>query len=218
MERIYLSSAATAVAPNAVQLSVPGWTIFALFWMAQILALNLMAERTSGIQARIMASPVSSLGYVTGKTIPYLLLNFLQAVVMFAVGVWALPWLGCPRLAVTGVPALALLTLAVSLVSLAFGLLLATLLRSTLLVAVLSAALLIIMGIAGGIMVPKSLMPPIMQRLSLLVPQGWALEGYLDILVRGTSAGHVLPKVGALLGFAALPLFLVLWRRRARRE
>jgi ABC-2 type transport system permease protein len=130
------------------------------------------------------------------------------------VGVLVLPWLGCPRLAIHNVPALALLTLAISLASLSFGLFLASIAHSGVQVAVVSAAALIIMSVVGGIMVPKFVMPELMQRLSLLVPQGWALEGYHEVLMRGASIRAILPHLGALCAFAAPPFAVAVWRRR----
>ena len=214
VEQIYVDRAGVVVHPDAVQQYVPGWTVFALFWLSQVLAVNLLNERSSGIGTRIVASPVSSLGYVTGKLVPFLLINLLQAVAMFAVGVLVLPWLGCPRLAIHNVPALALLTLAISLASLSFGLFLASIAHSGVQVAVVSAAALIIMSVVGGIMVPKFVMPEMMQRLSQLVPQGWALEGYHEVLMRGASIRAILPHLGALCAFAAPPFAVAVWRRR----
>jgi ABC-2 type transport system permease protein len=54
-------------------------------------------------------------------------------------------------------------------------------------------------------MVPRLIMPEAMKTAGLLVPHGWALDGYFDVLVRsGTTVGDVAPEVCAILGFAAL--------------
>ena len=138
---------------------------------------------------------------------------------MFAIGVWALPPLGCPRLEIVNLPGLALLTVAVSLASIAFGLFFSTVSRTPFMVASISASVLIIMTILGGIMVPKSVLPAFMKRLSLWVPQGWALDGYLNLLVRNYPTAQVLPQAGALLAFAAgFALLALLLMRRADRN
>jgi ABC-2 type transport system permease protein len=204
--------------PNAVQQNVPGWTIFALFWIAQILAINIMQERASGAYKRIMVAPISLMEYVAGKMLPFLGINLLQAAAMFAIGVYVLPLLGCPRLELSNLPALALLTASISLVAVSFGLFMSAISRTVFLAASISASILIIMTAVGGIMVPKFVMPVAMQDLAKAVPHGWALEGYLDILVRNRDARHILPTVGVLLGFAAF-FFLgaVLRMRQLRR-
>jgi ABC-2 type transport system permease protein len=192
------------VLPNSVQQNVPGWTIFAMFWIAQILALSIINERTSGAFTRLLVAPISLVHYAVGKLIPYLAVNLVQAALMFAIGVYALPLFGCPRLEISNLPGLALLTFCVSLVALGFGFLMASLSRTSLLAASVSASALVIMSVVGGIMVPKLVMPEAMQTASWFVPQGWALEGYLDLLVRGRGVRDILPHAGVLLGFAAL--------------
>lgn len=205
--------------PNSVQQNVPGWTIFAMFWISQILAISIINERTSGAFTRLLVAPISLAHYAAGKLLPYLLVNLAQAVAMFAIGVYALPHLGCPRLGIENVPALALLSLSVSLVAVGFGFLIASLSRSSLLVASLSAAAIIVMTALGGIMVPKFIMPGAMQTASWFVPHGWALEGYLDVLVRGRGLVDVLPHAGALLAFAAAGFGIGAWRlARIHRE
>jgi ABC-2 type transport system permease protein len=78
----------------------------------------------------------------------------------------------------------------------------ASLSRTTLLAASVSASALVVMSVLGGIMVPKIVMPEGMQTASWFVPHGWALEGYLDLLVRGRAVGDVLPHAAVLLAFA----------------
>jgi len=207
------------VLPNSVQQNVPGWTIFAMFWISQILAISIINERTSGVFTRLLVAPLSLGHYTLGKLLPYLAVNLVQAVIMFGIGVYVLPYLDCPRLEIENVPALALITFAVSLVAIGFGFLIASLSRSSLLVASISAAAIIVMTALGGIMVPKFIMPGAMQTLSWFVPHGWALEGYLDVLVRGRGVIDILPHVGALLGFAAVSFGVGALRlRRIHRE
>ncbi len=203
--------------PNAVQQNVPGWTIFALFWIAQILALNILQERLSGAYTRIMVSPAGLLTFVLGKTIPFMLINLVQAVFMFALGVFVLPALGCPDLILSNIPGLALVTIAISLVAIGFGLFMASFSRTEFLAASISASVLIIMSAVGGIMVPKFVMPQFMRDMSLFVPHGWALDAYLDILVRNKGTAEVLPEIGILLLFAAL-FFGVAIVRMARQD
>ena len=44
-----------------------------------------------------------------------------------------------------------------------------------------------------------------MQTVGLVVPHGWALDGYFEILVRdGAGLADIAPQIGAVLGFAVL--------------
>jgi ABC-2 type transport system permease protein len=199
----YVARKGKAVFPNEVQQNVPGWTVFALFWIAQMLALNLVTERETGTYKRILVSPVGLPFYILGKTAPFLVVNLFQAAFMFSIGVYVLPLFGCHELVITNVTALAVITVAISLVSIGFGLFMASLSRSSSIVASASAAVLIIMCVIGGVMVPKFIMPAFMQKLSLFVPQGWAVDAYQNVLVRSYDTLDVMPQVGVLLGFAA---------------
>jgi ABC-2 type transport system permease protein len=189
--------------PDSVQQNVPGWTIFGMFWIVQILALSIIFERRSGAYARILVAPLPMSSYVLGKAIPYLVVNLVQALVMFGIGVWVLPLMGAPGLEIPNVPATALVTICVSLTAIGFGLLMASLSRSAILMGSVSAVVLVIMTALAGIMVPTFVMPAFMRKMSYLVPQGWALVAYQHVIVRGRGTLSVLPHVGVLLAWAA---------------
>jgi ABC-2 type transport system permease protein len=200
--------------PTSVQQNVPGWTVFALFWIVQVLAISIINERTSGAYKRILTAPVGRGAYLAGKALPYLTVNLLQAASMFALGTWILPLLGAPPLHVPDVTGVVVLTVATSLSAIGLGLLMSQFSDSSFLIASASAVTLIVMGVLAGIMVPRFVMPPAMQHLCWLVPQGWALEGYLDVLVRGAPARQVLGHAAAILGFGAACTAAALLRMR----
>lgn len=214
VSQVYATAGEARAYPTSIQQNVPGWTVFALFWISQILAINIIAERTSGAYRRILVAPVTMFRYLIGKTAPFFLINLLQGFLMFCIGVFVLPLLGGPELAVSNLPALVLVTAAISLVAIAFGLFMSAVSTSSFHVASVSASILIIMTVLGGIMVPKFVMPSFMQKMSLLVPHGWALDAYLDILVRHVPTVQVLPGVGVLCAFALCFALAALWRLR----
>jgi ABC-2 type transport system permease protein len=167
-----------------------------------MLALSIVNERQSGSYKRILISPITLTQYIFGKVAPFIIVNIVQAVFMFAIGAYVLPLFGCAELVITNVPALFLVTLAISVVSISFGLFMGSMSKSGTIVASVTAAVLIIMCVIGGVMVPKFVMPSFMQKMSLFVPQGWAVDGYQDILVRGYGVPDILPALGILMLFA----------------
>jgi ABC-type multidrug transport system permease subunit len=175
--------------PNSVQQNVPGWTIFALFWIVQTIVINIISERQTGAYKRILLSPVTGIQFIAGKIIPFFIINMLQAFVMFG---------------------LFILTASISFVAICFGLLISSFSRTLFLAASLSASIVIIMTVLGGIMVPKFLMPLLMQKLSMFVPQGWALDGYLNIIVKNSPIMKIVPNVLVLFGFGILFLIISL--------
>ena len=204
VKKNYIHSEGPVETPDSVQQNVPGWTIFALFWIAQTIALNILSERLSGAYKRVMASPITRAEYIIGKTIPFALINMIQAIFLFMVGIFILPLLGCPKIIINNLSGLIIMTIAVSFSAISLGLLFASITDTLFSAATLSVAILIVMTILGGIMVPRFIMPEFMQKLGLFVPQAWALEGYLNIIVRGSKTAEILPHASILSGFGLI--------------
>src|SRR5690606_6345391 len=103
------------------------------------------------------------------------------------------------------VAALVVLTCAVVACAVALGLFIASFAGTEKQVGGIGSICLLVLGLVGGAMVPRLIMPAFMQKLGLATPHAWALEGYYDVLVRsGTSLVDVLPEIGAVLGFAVV--------------
>ena len=197
--------------PNSVQQNVPGWTIFALFWIVQIITLNIMIERQSGSFKRILISPISSFHYVIGKSIPFFIVNIIQAVFMFSIGVFILPLFGSPPLVIKNILGLLIITFGISLTAISLSFLLSSICKTVSLAASLTGAILILMTVFGGIMVPKFIMPKFMQNISLFIPHGWAFDGYQKILVKDYNIVQILPNFFVLLGFSIVFIIISLF-------
>ena len=74
----------------------------------------------------------------------------------------------------------------------------------------------IIMGAVGGIMVPKLVMPPLMQDLTMISPMSWGLEGMLDIFVRNQGISAILLESTVLVFFGIISLMFayIFYERR----
>jgi ABC-2 type transport system permease protein len=200
--------------PNVVQHSVPAWTLFGVFFIAQHLAASVLEERRLGTDRRLRATPAPRAALLLGKLLPFLVVNVLQVVAMFAAGVLLLPLLGAPRLALGSPAALLAITLGASLAATGLGLLIASLARTTEQVGGIGSLLVLTMAAVGGVMVPRAAMPPAMQTLGLLTPHAWALGAYQAVLVKGAGLTDVAGSIGALAGFAALFFGVALLRSR----
>ena len=214
VERKWYASGDIKALPSAVQQTVPGWTLFALFWICQTLALNLLQERQSGAYRRLLVSPIASIKFYLGKIIPFFVLNMLQALFTFGIGVYILPLLGIGALEIKQVGGLALLTAVFSFASIGFGFFIAAISKTLAFSAIISATLSIVMAAVSGIMVPRFVMPRFMQTAGLFTPHGWALEGYLDLLVRDRDISHILPYAGILFLFAIVIYAIAIARMR----
>ncbi len=195
--------------PNAVEQNVPGYAIFGVFFIVQVLATSLLREKEDGTFRRLLAAPMTRSAILLGKLFPYYLVTILQVVSMFGVGVAAFH-MGLGR----SPGALAAVTLAAGLAATGLGLMTAALGRTPQQVSGISTLLVLTMAALGGSMVPTFVMPRFMQTLSRLTPHAWALEGYQNVIVRGLGFSAVVPDVAALLGFATVFFGVALWRFR----
>lgn len=203
--------------PTAVQQNVPAWLVFGMFFVVASLANLFLQERQCGALARLASLGVPTSMMIWSKALPYLAINGLQAALMLAVGVWLMPLLGGDALALTGIHwgALTLVLLAVSMAAISLALALASLVRTQAQASAVGPIINILMAAVGGVMVPKFVMPDVMQRLAEFSPMNWGLEGMLAVLLRGSDLVGVLQPTAKLMGFATVMIIIaVLFFRR----
>jgi ABC-2 type transport system permease protein len=196
--------------PSATEQNVPAYTIFGVFFIVLTLASSFIQEKKEGTFQRILSAPLSQATLLIGKLLPYYLVNLIQIILMFAVGVVFF------RLKVGDPAALMIVSLSLALAANGLGLLVASLARTEAQVNGYSVFLAIILSALGGMLVPAYIMPPFMKTLSLFTPHAWALAGYQDVIVRGLGAGEVLPEAGVLLFFAGIFFTFAWWKFRFR--
>ncbi len=212
----YRSGSGTA-APSAVQQNVPAWLVFGVFFVAIPLSNTLIRERQLGTLRRLRTTAVGGFTLLAGKWLTFFAVNQLQVISMLAVGVYLVPLLGGQALLLQGsLVALALISVTLSVAALGYALLIAAATRTTEQATLLGGAGNIVLAAIGGIMVPKFVMPGAMQTATNLSPMAWGLQGFLDVLLRGSGCVQVLPKALALLAFGAIALALA-WLLQQRR-
>ena len=69
------------------------------------------------------------------------------------------------------------------------------------------------MGAVGGIMIPKMVMPPFMQDMTILSPMSWGLEGMVDVFIRELGVKSVLYESSILVLFGLISLTLAYWKK-----
>ena len=199
--------------PTSVQQNAPAWTLLAMFFLVVPLSVTLIKERQQGSLLRLASMPVSPWVLLAGKSLPYFLINQIQVILIFLVGMYLLPHLGGDALRIGKAPgAIVLLSMAASLAAIGYGLAVATFARTPEQATTFGATSVLILAALGGVMVPKLVMPPLLQQLSHASPLSWGLEGFLDVFVRGGGIREVLPEVLQLLAFAAACMAIALFR------
>ncbi len=197
--------------PTSVQQGVPAWLIFAMFFVSVPLSTTLIAERSNGTLARLQTMSLPTWQLLLGKLVPYFGINLCQVILMLLVGMYLVPLFGGDRLMLgDAYGALILMSMAVSLAAVSFGLFIAQLVRSNEQATILAGVTNLIMAAIGGVMVPRFLMPQMMQDFAWVSPMTWGLEGYLDLFLRGGSTTSILPECAGLVIFACIMLGLSL--------
>ncbi len=221
-QEVYLNRQGKEVAkPNSVQHSVPAWLIFGMFFIMIPLSNVMAMERQTNTITRLRMARASAFQLIIAKLIPYFMINQLQFVGMIALGYVVLPQLDMPAFTLSGdwLP-YAVLSSAVSLAALGYGLLVSVVARTTEHAVVLGGGGIIIMAAIGGIMVPTYVMPDIMQTVAQWSPMGWALSGFQNLLLNQYELSQIANELGKLtaFGLTALGLAALIYQHQLRTQ
>ena len=204
-KEVYASDLIGEVVPNAVQHNVPAWTIFGMFFIVISVVGNIMKEKKEGSAFRLETMPSSYILLMNGKIAVYVVVCFIQFLLMMFVGLYMLPLIGLPALQLgNSVPAVLLLALCTSFAATGFGVLVGTLASSEQQGAILGSLSILLLSAIGGILVPTYVMPEIMRNISVVSPLNWSLEGFYKLFLRGAGLSGILINCFQLLTFFLL--------------
>jgi ABC-2 type transport system permease protein len=171
------------------------WVFIPLLGISSMFAF----ERQRGTLRRLLTTPTRSTTYLLGTISGQVGTALVQMALLVAFGivVMHLNWGQSPA-------ALALILLATALAGAALGTLLGAFTRSEGQAGGLSWMLGMLMAMLGGCWYPAELFPPAVRTASLVLPTTWAMQGMLNIVLRGQGLSGVLLPSAVLLGMAAL--------------
>jgi ABC-2 type transport system permease protein len=190
---------------------VPGLIAYIAMLTAVVsTALSIVREKEVGTMEQIRMSPIGSLAFVLGKTVPYFFISLISAmsIVGLAMLMFDLPMRG----------SWATLLLAVSLFlvgALAFGLLISTIAETQQVafqVALLTSYLPTLM--LSGFIFPITSMPPFLQAVTYIVPARYFLIALRAIVLKGVGVVAFWQELVALTVFATVILMLASLRLR----
>lgn len=186
--------------PNATQQSVPAWLVFSMYFIVMSISLIFHTEKNNGTLSRIRSINIKYRYLLAGKIISYYIISMVQTACMLCVGMFLVPLLGGDTLQLGSSPfGLFLISSCVGLNAVSYGLLISAASKNNQVAGSLGSVLIIIFAAIGGIMVPKFVMPAAMQRLSVISPLSWGLEGFLDILLRNGGVADIAPECALLV-------------------
>jgi ABC-2 type transport system permease protein len=190
---------------SAYEVSFPQATVWALIGTVATFAITLVRERAGGTWLRLRLSPVGRARLLAGKGLACFAACVLTVALVLLLGVLVF---GVRVGSAAGIAA------AVACAALGFTgimMLVSTLGRSEQAVAGAGWAILLVMSMLGGGMVPLFLMPGWMRAVATLSPVKWAILGLEGAIWRGFTAAEMALPCGVLLAVGAVCFAAGVW-------
>jgi ABC-2 type transport system permease protein len=179
------------------------WVFIPLIGLSEMFAY----ERQKGTLRRILTTPTHKGTYIFGTIFGQVLIAMLQMALLvgFGILVMKLNW-------GQNIPGLVIMLVAAALAAAAFGTMLGTFVKTAAQAQGLSIMLGMVMALMGGCWYPLELFPEVVRNIVKVLPTTLAMQGLLDLVLRGQGVLGILPEAGVLLGFAAVFFVIGIWR------
>ncbi len=166
-------------------------------------------ERQKGTLRRLLVTPTRKSIYLIGTIFGQVAAALAQMalLVVFGILVMKLNWGHSPV-------ALAVILTASALAAAALGTAMGTFVKTEGQASGLSIMVGMVMALLGGCWYPIELFPQFVRTAAKILPTTWAMDGMLQIVLRGQGLEAVLPAAGVLAGFALVFFAVGVWRFR----
>lgn len=200
----------SSIKPTPVQNNIPGFILFAMFFIVIPLSGSLISEKNEGASFRLRTLPVPLSTILGAKVILYLLVCLTQFLLMLFVGYYMLHLLfGFPELEMAGsCIAMTVATVTAALGAVGFGLLVGSGSRTHSQAALFGSVMVVILGIISGTFLPIHVMPKAIQLISSFSPIRWGIDNYLELFIRDGGLTDILPGALRLLLFFIFALLI----------
>ena len=171
------------------------WVFIPLFGISALFAY----ERQQGTLRRVLTTPTSKATYLLGTISGQVVMALIQMSLLVLFGMFALQlkWGHEPL-------ALFILLTCAALAAGAIGTTMGTFIKTESQASGLSIMAGMVMALLGGCWYPLELFPATVQNMVKVLPTTWAMQGLLDLVLRGGGLTDILFESGVLLGFAAV--------------
>lgn len=183
--------------PMGMNQSSPGMAVFfTLMTVVMTGANSILQDRQTGTLSRLLATPLSKTKLISGRTLGIFLVGITQISILILVGQFMLGvnW-GRDLLATI------LLSFAFVFSTTGFSMTLASLCKTSSQLGVIGNVVIIAMAMLGGAYWPVEILSNQMQLVAKLIPTGWAISGYTDIILRGMSLKDIWLNIVVLCVF-----------------
>lgn len=176
-----------------------------------VTSLGLVGERENGTYEQMLSLPTTAIEIVLGKLLPYVVISY--GLLLFSVvapglvfGLWPKgSWL-----------ALVLVTLSFVLASLAVGVFVSTLARTSVQAVFIGVFFIMPSMVLSGVILPYQFMPPGIRDVGGIFPLRWYQIALRRIIERGANLADVVGPMVILLGLFGILLLVIRWRMKPR--
>ena len=184
---------------NGSYSTVPGVLGLVLTLICSMMtSVSIVREKESGTMEILLVSPLKPITIILAKTIPYLTLSIVNLATVLTLSVFVL---GVPI--VGNFFLLIMICLLYIFVSLAFGILISTLVSSQL-VAMLMSGLVLLMPVMmlSGLVFPVENMPLVLKWFSHIIPAKWFILAVKSVMIKGAGFRAIMVEFSILLSMA----------------
>lgn len=196
-------------AENPANYVIPGYLVMFVFFAAAVTAETIVRERQNNTLERLLASSVKRESILGGVFTGTAIRGLIQILIFWLVGILVFGIdLGLSPAAVI------ILSILMVIMSSAFALMLATLVRTQRSAGSLAVVTALVLAPLGGCWWPLFILPKWLQNLAKISPHAWATTGFNELMLFGADFGAVVPEMLVLLGFAVVFGLIAVWRFR----
>ncbi|MCL4274580.1 MAG: ABC transporter permease [Anaerolineales bacterium] len=183
---------AEAVEFDVLAYLAPGMALMFLMFAVTYGGRSILAEKAQGTLPRLLVSPTQAAQILGGKVFGIFLTGAAQMLILIGATtlLFQLKW-GDPL-------GVLVLVLAAVFGASGWGMFITAIARTPGQVASVGSAIMLIFGILGGSFISLEMMPPVVQMVSKITPNAWALDGFTTLALGGTLP-HLSTPITALL-------------------
>ncbi|RYY19254.1 MAG: ABC transporter permease, partial [Chitinophagaceae bacterium] len=161
---------------------------------------SVVREKLSGSFTRLKTLPTNYLTALLSKQLTYIAVTFLQAIVIFSIGLWLFPVMGLPKLHLPAdLAGLVIVTLMCGWCAASYAICVGVLAKTQEQSNGFGAVSIVLLAAVGGILVPSFAMPTSFRFVMQLSPLHWCLEAYYGLFLEGGNLQDILINILPLL-------------------
>jgi ABC-2 type transport system permease protein len=193
---------------NGYAHSFAGMGVQFILFMGVDVGIGILLARRSGVWNRLLAAPVTLTGVLLARVASAAIIAFGLLSVTFVVAVFAF---GVHIASLAGFVGIAF---SFALLTAGFGLLIAAFGKTPEAARGIAVFATLIMVMLGGAWMPSFLFPEWVQKVTLVVPTRWAVDGLDAVTWRGLGMEAAAPAIAVQLAFAVVFGAIALWKFR----